>query len=330
MTELNASSPNTKLSSAAAADFTENSSLKNSSSKNVESPSSTSQVQNGLTSQQTTELTSQTKPKTGNRTNLVKQRCTLKCYSNQRKSKMGDLCGKSMSQSASAMSIKQQATGQQPANSTTRFDKEQKLKRKENETKFAKLSGIQQQTISDANNNTGSVKILVNDITPSNSQEFLLLQQRHSTPNSSRSSQTTSPIHKRALMQQSRSTSNLNNASGDLSNRPLIGEQSPSTNKDKNEKVSYLCHCTASNANLNKHKTRRRSWSYSTVSSELPAKNQIEQTHQTEQTDQIHQTHQIPQIPQTDQTHQNVHLHTKNSTNLQATFDQIKPVLEQW
>lgn len=269
---------------------------------------------------------SQRQPKSArNRVHLVKQQ-QRKCYStnSQRKSKMGDLCGKSMSQSASAMSIKQQPASKPEKGETSQDEASDGIKVQPEEA-FPRVSkkAISSSTNlpSDANNNTtaGSVKILVepasNDITPSNSQEFLLQQQRQSSsPTSSRSSQQTSPIHRRALMQQSRSTSNITSLTGpsgaSLTKEQLIKSQ-PTTTRTGGEKVAYLCHCPASGGTLNaKHRTRRRkSWS-SYSSNELPTSAK---------------TPSFSPYSNVQQSDQNA-----SRSSQQEKFDQIKAQLEYW
>lgn len=266
-------------------------------------------------------------PKTRNRINLVKQQ-QRKCYSTNRqsKTKMGDLCGKSMSQSASAMSIKQPPAGQLEKEEAAKDDFKEKIKGDpETVVVFPKVSkkAISSSTNlpSDANNNTtaGSVKILVNDITPSNSQEFLLQQQQRqsSSPNSSRCSQQTSPIHRRALMQQSRSTSNItglqssSQSSNPLPTKEQLFKSQPSTgSRERGETGGHLCHCPASSSNLNaKHKTRRRSWSSSSCN-ELPSsvKTPLFPPHSN--------------VPAPDQ--------TASRSLQQENLDQIKAQLEYW
>lgn len=235
---------------------------------------------------------------------------------------MGDLCGKSMSQSASAMSIKQQPASKLEKGEASN-DEAKDGNKVQPEDAFPRVSkkAIQSSTNlpSDANNNTtaGSIKILVNDITPSNSQEFLLQQQRQSSsPNSSRTSQQTSPIHRRALMQQSRSTSNITSLA---SHAPLTKEQliksqpSKTGDQERGENVAYLCHCPASGGTLNaKHKTRRRkSWSsYSSSCNELPTSAN---------------TPSFSPYSNVQQSDQNA-----SRSSQQEQFDQIKAQLEYW
>lgn len=259
------------------------------------------------------------------KTNLVKQN-QRKCYSNhyRKTTKMGDLCGKTqMSQSASAMSIKQPEQRTEP-NKESLKDKKKETDEKD-DLKILPIAKKEPE-ISDANNNnTGAVKILVNDITPSNSfnsQEFLLLQRQS---NSTRSSQTTSPIHKRALLQ-SRSTSNINNLE-DSPNQPFTKEKliknhrkfNFNLNKSKQDENSStstrVCSCTANNQlNLNKYKTRRRkSWSF--TSNDIPSINITF-------FDQIVQERK--QISHTDQKLAN------ESKDFKDDLDQISTQLEDW